>query len=288
MKTQIMITDSLRLLPALLWILSLGLTSCEDVIDLDLPSTDPQLVVEGWLTNEPVEQEVRLSLSAPYFENAELPGVSGALVVLFDGENPVDTFAERTDAAGFYASDYQLSAGGFYSVYILSPDGKEYQSQPQLLESVPAIDSIYAKFREESPFEDEGYYVFINTREPAGIGDHYRWRQYINGEFQNEPFDLNYASDEFVDGNPIIDFEVATAPAQVGDTVRIDQMTISREAFDYLQQVQQQTAFVGSLFDTPPAPIPGNFRNLNDPEDEPLGFLGVSGLTFAEIVIEEE
>lgn len=261
--------------------------ACEDVIELDLPATDPRLVVEGWLTNEPVEQEVRLSLSAPYFENAELPAVSGARVVLFDGQNPVDTFAEKSDSPGFYSSDFNLQAGGLYSVYIWSPDGKEYQSVPQILEPVPAIDSIYAVFKEESPFDDEGYYVTINTREPAGIGDHYRWRQYINGEFQNGPFDLNYASDEFADGNPILDFEVATQPAQVGDTVRIDQMTISREAFEYLQQVQQQTAFVGSLFDTPPAPIPGNIRNLNDPEDQPLGFLGISGLTFAEIVIEE-
>jgi len=286
MKIQAKPIHMMRLL--IVFSIILGLTSCQDVIDLDLPSTDPQLVVEGWLTDEPVEQQVRLSLSAPYFENAELPGLSGALVVLFDEQNPVDTFLEADETAGLYTSSFRLQAGGVYSIYILSPDGREYQSVPQLLEPVPPIDSIYAEFREESPFEDEGYYVFINTREPAGAGDHYRWRQYINGNFQNDPFDLNYASDEFVDGNPIIGFEVATQAAQPGDTVRIDQMTISREAFDFLVQVQNQTAFVGSLFDTPPAPIPGNIRNLNDPEDDPLGFLGISGLTFAELVIEEE
>lgn len=286
MKIQAKPIHMMRLL--IVFSIILGLTSCQDVIDLDLPATDPQLVVEGWLTNEPVEQQVRLSLSAPYFENAELARQSGALVVLFDGENPVDTFMETGGASGLYASSFQLQAGGVYSVYIGLPDGRQYQSVPQVLKPVPPIDSIYAEFREESPFEDEGYYVFINTREPAGAGDHYRWRQYINGELQNAPFDLNYASDEFVDGNPIIGFEVATQAAQAGDTVRIDQMTISREAFDFLVQVQNQTAFVGSLFDTPPAPIPGNLRNLNDPEDQPLGFLGISGLTFAELVIEEE
>lgn len=286
MQTQLKSIHNTRLLMVLFSFL--GLTSCQDVIDLDLPSTDPQLVVEGWLTDEPVEQQVRLSLSAPYFENAELPGLSGALVVLFDEQNPVDTFLEADETAGLYTSSFRLQAGGVYSIYILSPDGREYQSVPQLLEPVPPIDSIYAEFREEGPFEDEGYYVFIDTREPSGVGDHYRWRQYINGNFQNDPFDLNYASDEFVDGNPIIGFEVATQAAQVGDRVRIDQMTISREAFDFLVQVQNQTAFVGSLFDTPPAPIPGNIRNLNDPEDDPLGFLGISGLTFAELVIEEE
>jgi len=235
-----------------------------------------------------VEQQVRLSLTAPYFENGELQGVGGALVVLFEDDSPVDTFREKSGAVGFYASEYRLRAGSSYEVYILGPDGKEYRSLPQLLEQVPPIDSIYARFKEENPFQDEGYYVSIDTREPVGVGNYYRWRQYINGEFQNDPFDLIYASDEFVDGNPIIDFEVGTQPAQVGDTVRIDQMTISREAFEFLTLVQNQTAFVGSLFDTPPAPIPGNFRNLTDPEDPPLGFLGVSGLTFAELVIEEE
>lgn len=267
---------------------SIWFTACQDVIDLDLPSSDPQIVVEGWLTNDDVEQQVRLSLSAPYFENAPLPGVADATVILFDGENPVDTFMEKRDTTGIYTSTFRLQIGGFYSVYVLSPDGKEYQSLPQELRRVPQIDSIYAKFQEEGPFQDEGYYVSIDTREPAGIGDHYRWRQFINQDFQNDPFDLTFASDEFVDGNPIIDFEVATQPATVGDTVRIDQLSISREAFDYLAQVQSQTAFVGGLFDTPPAPIPGNITNLNDPEDRPLGFLGISALEFAEIVIEEE
>ena len=260
-------------------------SGCEDVIELDLPDGEPQLVVDGWLTDQPGEKVVRLRYSANYFSDAPTPAATGALVWLHDALGPVDTLREEPLGSGDYKTGYVGRAGQTYTLYIRLPNGESYASMPQVLKEVPKIDSIYARFKEETPVQDEGYYVSIDTKEPAGVGDFYRWRLYINGEYQNDPFDILVASDEFVDGNPIIDFEVATKPAQLGDTVRIEQMTISREAFDFLTQVQIQTAFVGSLFDTPPAPIPSNIKNLTDPSTEALGFFGVSGLTAAELVI---
>ena len=35
-------------------------TSCEDVVDLEVPDGDIQLVVDGWLTNEVGEKQVLL------------------------------------------------------------------------------------------------------------------------------------------------------------------------------------------------------------------------------------
>jgi len=193
------------------------LSSCQDVVDLEVPDGEVQLVVDGWLTNQTGEKQVMLSTTANYFDNSTSPLVENAFVVLNDDEGPVG----------------------------------------------------------------------IDTDEPLGIGDHYRWKQYVNDEYRNEPFDLLYASDEFVDGNPIINFEVTiNEPLEFGDRYRIQQLSISEEAFEFFGQLQTQTAFVGSLFDSPPAALNGNIVNLDSSGKKALGYFGVSAVSEKEMVIE--
>ncbi|MEM1319661.1 MAG: DUF4249 domain-containing protein [Bacteroidota bacterium] len=270
---------------SILIILLFALSSCQDVIDLEVPDGDIQLVVDGWLTNQPGEKEVRLATTANYFNNTTIPPVQNALVLLYSEQGLLDTLKERE--AGLYTTEYVGQVGETYRLYIRTVEGEEYESLPEELRAVPEISAVYATFQEETIFDDEGYYISIDTQEPVGQGDHYRWKQYVNGEYLNEPDDLLYASDEFVDGNPILGFEVSGDPLVVGDFYRIEQLSISKNAFDFLVELETQTAFVGSLFDSPPAALKGNIINLDSDGKKALGFFGVSALTAKEILIEE-
>ena len=111
-------------------------------------------------------------------------------------------------------------------------------------------------------------------------------KQYVNDEYLKEPFDLLYASDEFVDGNPILAFEVNTDPLELGDHYRIQQSSISEEAYEFFFQLQNQTAFIGSLFDSPPAALNGNIVNLDPSGKKALGYFGVSAVSEKELVVE--
>ena len=264
--------------------ISLLIAGCQDVVDLDLPDGETLLVVDGMITNLPGEKFVRISTTANYFNKNETPRVTEALVVLYNEEGAVDTLTEQ--APGVYVTEHVGKVGSTYHIYIRTKTGEEYESVPELLQSVPKIDSIYYEFKEESAFLEEGYYVKIDTYEPVGVGNHYRWRQYVNDEYQNTPFDLIYASDEFVDGNPIIGIEVNVEPLELGDHFRIEQLSISESAFNFLTQLQQQTAFVGSLFDAPPAALKGNIVRLDKANEPALGYFGASAIAEASIVIE--
>lgn len=258
--------------------------SCQDVIDLNVPDGEVQLVVDGWLTDQAGEKQVLLATTANYFENTEPPRVTDALVVLNNENGAVDTLEEKE--AGVYVTSYVGVVGEVYHIYIRTAAGEEYRSSPEPLRSVPTISAIYATFKEETVFEDEGYYVSIDTEEPLGVGDYYRWKQYVNEGYLNEPFDLLYASDEFVDGNPIIGFEVTTDPLEVGDHYRIQQLSISKQAYEFFFQLQNQTAFIGSLFDSPPAALKGNIVNVDPTGKKALGYFGVSAVSEKEMVIE--
>ncbi|GJM35193.1 MAG: hypothetical protein DHS20C18_41940 [Saprospiraceae bacterium] len=259
-------------------------SSCEDVIDLKVPDGDIQLVVDGWLTNLEGEKQVLLSTTANYFDNTEPPKVTGALVVLYNEAGLVDTLHEKEP--GKYITEHVGQVGSTYHIYIRTTAGEVYESNPETLRFVPEISAIYSEFKEETAFVDEGYYISIDTNEPLGKGDHYRWKQYVNGDYLNEPFDLIYASDEFVDGNPILGFEVNTDPLVLGDHYRIQQLSISKEAHDFFSQLQEQTAFVGFLFDSPPSALNGNIEPVDPASKKALGYFGVSAVSEKEIVIE--
>ena len=56
------------------------LWSCEDVIQVELPKSDPVVVIDAWINNKPETQRVEVLRTIPYFENSFLPGLSNAIV----------------------------------------------------------------------------------------------------------------------------------------------------------------------------------------------------------------
>jgi hypothetical protein len=265
------------------------LVSCQDKIELDLPEGEKYLVVEGWISNEQHPHEVKLSYTAPYFSNSEVPPATGATVILRNDLSEEITLTEETP--GIYIIPEPGDTGVSYQIDISLQDGSRYQSEFELLREPTPILDIFWQLSEDEPNteNDENpediYDVLISAYEPEPIGDFYRWRSILNGIEQQEPFDIFVTNDEFVNGNPIPEFNVTEELYSEPDTVTIIQEHISREAFDFLSLLQQQTAFVGGPFDTPPAPIVGNVKNLDDPDKNALGFFGAAGRDRAMVVV---
>lgn len=268
---------------------SVVLSSCEDVVELDLPEGEEFLVVEGWITNQDRPHDVILTTTAAYFDDADPAPATGANVFIRDDAGMETLLAESSP--GVYTYPDSGIVGRSYQLEIVLDNGKRYLSSfEELYEPVPILE-IYWQLSEDEPNDDNGeslddiYDVLIFTIEPAGVGDHYRWRSILNEEEQREPFDLFVADDEFVDGNPITEFNVSDDLYSQFDTVTIIQERISRDAYEFLSLLQTQTAFVGGPFDPPPSPIRGNIVNLTDPNDLALGFFGASARDQATVIV---
>ena len=267
------------------------LNSCEDKIDLELPEGETYLVVEGWITNEDIPHTVKLTYTSPYFDEQSSPVITGADVFLRDNEGNETTLTETEP--GTYKFDEAGIVGRSYQLRINLPDGDNYESDFELLRLPVPIDSIYWQLSEREPNAnndenpDDIYDVVIDTYEPEGYGDHYQWRSFLNGVEAREPFDIFTTSDQLVDGGPILAFNVTFKLYSIPDTVEIVQERISKAAYEFLTQLQSQTAFVGSPFDTPPVPIQGNVRNLSDPKRNALGFFGAAARDRATVIVGE-
>ena len=275
----------------ILFLLGIALMSCEDKIELELPDGETFLVVHGWITNEDGPQTVKLTYTAPYFDDGTPPVVAGAIVTLRDNEGNESTMVESSP--GIYQFNEAGIIGRAYQLHINLPEGDIYESDFELLHQPVPIDSIYWGVSERTPnadFDenpDDIYEVLIDTYEPAGRGDYYQWRSFLNGVEAREPFDIFATSDQLVDGGAILEFNVTGKLYSTPDTVVIVQEKISKAAYEFLSQLQSQTAFVGSPFDTPPVPIKSNVHNLSDPNRIALGFFGAAGRYRATVIVGE-
>jgi hypothetical protein len=267
------------------------LPSCEKVIDLDVEDGPTQLVVDSWYTDEDTTHYVKLSTTAPYFENSPVPRVSNALVTLytFDGdvlESSV-VLPEDAEKPGFYVFPAPAEVGKSYQLEIDAPGLIKVKSDIQLARPVPPI--LQLDWAEADPdFQDttKKYQVLLTTFETPGLGDHYRWFTWVDEVYQNAPLDLTISSDELVDGSFVAGLDVTNRRYRWGEMVRVSQASISRDAYTYLLLLQQQTAFVGSPFDSPPAQLIGNMKQV-DGDRVALGFFGVSATSIDEIQIGE-
>lgn len=268
------------------------LVSCTDIVELDVEASDPELVVDGLVTNDQFAY-VRLSETAPYFDNSEFKAVSGARVSLFkDGQEHL-VFTESTEKPGYYESNY---LGEFLSVYQLriditggasDPIIGTWWSKPDTLREVPAVDSLQQRRLNRNTTPQafrEGEYAVMFFGDLPGAGDYYRLIRSLNDSvfaqennfISDEGFDEIYFGQGFIPPlniyGPFEDPEEGEAP----DSLSVVLQSVSPDYFDYMQILNSQVQ-TGSPFDAPPALVLGNLYKENDTKALAFGYFRVAG-----------
>ncbi|MGD1842989.1 MAG: DUF4249 domain-containing protein [Thermonemataceae bacterium] len=259
------------------------LTSCEDVIDVDLDQGEVLLAVDGVITDQPLPQRVRLTTTAPYFENESAPVVTNATVVLTDSEGNTETLTNMGDG-NYEIRTIQGIVGNSYFLTI-NYEGETYEASTAI-RPVPPIDSVLVEDDEIADEDEEGLYIFYYGQELPTENDHYRIKLYRDDELLNTPEDLIYIRDEFVDGNYIQDIQLNDEPFQSGENVRVEFLSITEDNYEFYVELDNQINN-GGLFANPPANVKTNIRNVN-PEGRPaVGYFGGSAISSLEGVLTE-
>ncbi len=266
---------------SLMLALTFGLFSCTEDIDFDLNESEEEiLVVEGYITNEAKAHTINLSLSGKFYGSGELPKAEGATVTISDGTT---TFNLTENEPGVYQTAPTV-AGEFGKTYTLNIDfrGQTYTSSATLRD-VPEMTEIWVEQNYFLATEDSLYTVFVNTYEKAGKGDYYMWKLYINGSTPGDTLGgFQFSDDEFVDGQQLDSLVIEGGlEAEVGDSLYLEQRTISEEAYDYYLAANLETVWRGGIFDAPPSNVPSTISN------GALGLFDAQGVTSIEMVIQE-
>jgi len=158
--------------------------------------------------------------------------------------------------------------------------------------------------------------VFVDVKDPVTEGDYYRWtwKSYQKAGFceiytvpRTDPpvrflrkccencwnitqclGCVNVASDKLVNGRTLAKQNIGQIPYD--DTtpfyMLIEQMSLSKEAYLFWSNVKAQANNSGGIFDTAPAMIKGNIKNLTDATKLMLGYFQVSAITQKAVFIQ--
>lgn len=302
-----MATLSNRNILALCLLLLLG-TACEDVVSIDIAESDPVLVVDAMITDQPGAQNVRLIRSQGYLSNTFNPPVTGAVVTVSDDAGNTFAFADQGNGDYIWQPDSTEVLGQIGRNYVLNIalDGESYRAVSAINE-VPPIDSISFEYREEELGSPEGYYGQVYARDLPGPGDCYWIKTWKNDTLLNKPlelivaYDASFSAGANTDGitfilpvregiNPIDDTEATNddeAPYALGDEAYVELHAITQETFFFLQQLQIQT-INGGLFAVPATNVPSNVFNTDPNSTEQVqGWFGCSAVSSARNTVTE-
>ncbi|MCC5946448.1 MAG: DUF4249 domain-containing protein [Bernardetiaceae bacterium] len=266
------------------FLMSFLLYSCEKVIDLELEGTDnPFYVVDAHVVNYKGYSFVKLTQTMDFYAPGSTPRISNAQITVTDDLGNSERFLEKPDSAGYYVPenpDYKGEIGRTYTLRI--EVGDEVFDAESTIFRTTDIDSVVVRFVPGNFFRDEGYYLYFFAYEPPETRDFYRWKTYRNDTLIYENVsDILIASDELV-GSEIENLELPYR-FDMGDHVRLEQYSLTEEAYNYYDQLISSFFNDGGLFSPPPVNPRSNIRG-----GRVIGIFSTSAMVWREITITED
>ena len=288
------------------YILFVFLFSCEDIINPDLPTNEPILVVDAWINNLEEIQVIKLSKTQNYLDSNSPVPVVGATIFIYDENLTHFNFTEVNDGEYIWTPDSvfkNIGVEGTKFYLSVSYEGKNIFSESQL-NRTSVIDSVNF-VRGQVP--EDSYYAEFWSREEEGVGDAYWIKSYINGELQTGLQDIITCIDAgassegaVIDGIPFIppirravtkfendDDGNLMSPFKKGDSLYVEIHSVTFEAFDFLNKTAIQINRPGGfseLFAVSLSNVPTNLvvTNISDGSIDPnypvVGFFNVSSV----------
>lgn len=250
----------------------ISIVSCEDVIDIELDTAEPKLVIDAslsWTKNtNGNSQFIRLSLTAPYFDNS-VPPATGAVVTVTDSNNNTFNFLEQENPGIYVNQNFIPEISGAYSLTIVY-ENETYVATETLTPVVP-IDFVEQK--NDGGFSGEDIEIKAYYTDPAGIKNFYLFEFLV---INDNTLSLEVYDDVFTDGNQIFAF-YSSEDLEAGDELIIRNSGISERTYQFTKLLIEQTGENGGgPFEAQPATVRGNCINQTNPNNFPLGYFRVT------------
>jgi Domain of unknown function (DUF4249) len=211
------------------------LSSCEKVIDIDLNSEDPYIVIEAEVTNDnTAPQTVRITKSLNFSDNNTFPAVSGAAITLSDDAGNSVSLTETSPGI------YQTNAlpgipGRTYTLNIVA-DGNTYYSVCKMPTAV-SLDTLLTREQLGPGPGGSGKSILPIFVDPTALGDKYRFRLAENGEFSSSILLMD--DDVFNGSTNVRTLNVQDLTLESGDTATVELLSISEAVHFYFFSLSQ-------------------------------------------------
>jgi Domain of unknown function (DUF4249) len=283
--------------------------ACIDDLNVPIRVEKPKLVIDGLITNEKTNYQVKLSFTGKYSNSNYTPpslAVNGAKVEIIDIRGrSVELFQDVLELGTYRTIDSSFvgQIGHSYKLSITLSTGEKYSTAATPMVAVPNIFGLSFEFKDiDNQFRPDGYQIYLDTKDPSNETNYYRWSAYgfsrwestgakcsafgqaICYDFCWVPTTYNQvkiASDANINGNFLSHIPVFYSPVAALGThlIEVSQYSLSKAEYTFWKLYEEQRQRTGTIFDPQPAAIEGNLINEADPSDIALGYFGVSAVS---------
>lgn len=209
------------------------IVSCEEVINLDLNTTDPKYVIDANLDDISEKQVIRVSQTVNFDEPYPSKPVDNASVLVSD-VNGVRYSFEHVGNGLYQKGRFTPKLIGSYSLTVRINDDV-FTSTTSM---VPYVDVDSVGIVKEKMFNEDYYFIKFKFQDPEGIDNYYKYSYSIN----NKPFKfLNVFSDKYNNGlyvaHEITNFD-KNNKFVVGDSIIIRRECISKDVYTFWNELQ--------------------------------------------------
>ncbi|MFA5818064.1 MAG: DUF4249 domain-containing protein [Bacteroidales bacterium] len=257
-------------------IITLILSSCTKVIDIDLNSASPQLVIEGNISDLPGPYSVRLSKTVNFNKTNLFPPASGAIVKISDNTGNSEILTETSP--GLYSTSLIQGTPGRTYTLTVTYEEKIYEATSTMPYGV-YIDTLTIQefcngIQGAATGKIIAKYINVQFYDPSEISNYYRFIQIFNGVPQDDIFLID---DQLQNGQTISNLLAHTRNNfQPGDTVTVLLQRFDKGVYEYFRTLSQLRS--AELSSSPSNPL-SNFNN------GALGYFSAYSLRSKTIVI---
>jgi hypothetical protein len=261
------------------------LMRCEEVINVDLNTISPTLVVDASIDWEKGTtgdtQTIKLTTTSDYYAD-EVPAVSGAIVKITNNNDKDFTFAEVPGTGQYTCTNFEPVAGETYTLTI-NYDGQSYTSLETLV-TVPALKDNIEQINDVGFAGDEIEFKYFF--QDNGSEENF-YMSSVQAPFIKFPM-YTVESDKMSQGNEMF-LTFSHEDIAVGDLMTIRLYGISERYFGYMTRLLEATGR-GPLgdgpFTTTPAAVKGNIINQTNKANYALGYFRLSEVVTRNYVIQ--
>ncbi len=256
---------------ALILLTTFFITSCEKVVDVDLDTATPRLVVDAsinWIKGtDGSVQKIKLSTTSGYYDES-VPVVSRATVQITNTANTVFTFIETPGTGEYVCNEFIPVIGESYELTIFY-DGETYTATETLI-GTPVIEEV--EQNDEGGFNGDEMEVKFYFRD-NGVEDNF-YMTSVATDITVFP-DYDVFDDEFFQGNRIFGLYIHE-DLKTGDQMQLSIYGISEQYHNYMNILLPISDGNGGPWQTPPTNVRGNLINQGNRDNFALGYFRLS------------
>ncbi|MEO8712108.1 MAG: DUF4249 domain-containing protein [Parafilimonas sp.] len=290
-------------------------TACKEVYNPPIKNAAfNYLVVEGNIVAGNDSTIIHLTRTIPVADTSKIQPETNASIAVESDDG--ETFQMQNENNGYYVSaPLNINPNKNYRLHIFTADGKEYASDFVPVKQTPAIDSVSWKFDQAG-----GINIYVNTHDVTNSTQYYRWQFVETWEHRsvdsseliwdvdhlrfrtpeeqiyrcwniNISPDISMGSTASLSSDVIFEKKLINIPYKSSKvrwyySVLVTQYALTKEAYQYWDNLKKNTEELGSIFDPQPFADFGNIKCITNPEEPVLGFISACSTVKQRLYIE--